>query len=195
MDSLSKNYQNWLRLVTLIDRAGNKIWYDILHIKEGLRTDGNLLYNFLKNDKQHINPTRGQLVILYPQNQITDESKFDLTLYTRIIHGLYGYRYKEFFDDIRDLRNTEFHRGRTKISDAEFQNLWSRASSLLRKHNFDMSSIAGLKYCKFSRPQQYGKPLLNCIEGIIKGNVELFACFTYIFCTSGYLIFSNLNII
>ena len=70
MDSLSKNYQNWLRFVTLIDHAGKKICYDILHIKERLPTDGNLLYNFWKNNKQHINPIRGQLVILYPQNQI-----------------------------------------------------------------------------------------------------------------------------
>ena len=107
----------------------------------------------------------------------------------------YGYRYKKFLDDIKNLRNREFHRGRSKISDAEFQNLWCRASSLLRKHNFDMGSIAGLKDCGFSRTQQYGKPLLNCIEGLIKGNVESSACFTYKFCTSGYLICSNLNII
>ena len=124
MDNLSKNYQSWLRLVTLIDHAGKKICYDIFHIKEGLPTDGNLLYNFLKNNKQQMNQTRSQLVILYPQNQITDESKFDLTLYTRIIYGLYGRRYTDFLDDIRDLRNTEFLRGRSKISDAEFQNLW-----------------------------------------------------------------------
>ena len=193
VDSLSKSYQNWLRLMTLIDHAGKKICYDILHIKERLPTDGKSLYNILENFIQYINPTRDQYFILCPQNQITDESRFDLTLYTRIIHGLYRYKYKEFLDDIRNLRNTEFHRGRTKISEIEFQNLWCRASTVFKKHNFDMVSVAGLRDCEFSRPQEYGKPLLNCIEGIIQGNVESFACFTYIFCTSGYHICSNLN--
>ena len=38
-----------------------------------------------------------------------------------------------------------------------------------------MSSVAGLKDCEFSLPQEYGKALLNCIEALLKGNVESFA--------------------
>ena len=56
-----------------------------------------------------------------------------------------------------------------------------------------MSSVAGLKDCEFSLPQEYGKALLNCIEALLKGNVESFACLSYMFCISVYLICSDLN--
>ena len=56
-----------------------------------------------------------------------------------------------------------------------------------------MSSVARLKDCEFSLPQEYGKSLLNCIEALLKDNVESFVCLSYMFCISGYLICSNLN--
>ena len=190
--SLWKCYEKWLRLMTLIDHAGEKICRDLLFIKERVPEDGKKLYNFLRPFKYSIELNRDQRSILYPHNHCTDKSKFDISLYIRIIQGVFVNKYQSL-DYLRTLRNKLFHTGCTNLTEAHFNKLWNDASNLLKWYNFDMSSVARLKDCEFSLPQEYGKSLLNCIEALLKGNVELFACLSYIFCISGYLICSNLN--
>ena len=174
--SLWKCYEKWLRLMTLIDHAGKKICHDLLFITEQLPEDGKLLYNILKNYEFYINPNMDQRSILYPHNRCTDKSEFDISLYIRIIQGLCGNKHEKYLDNLRKMRNRLFHTGCTNLAEAKFKTLWSDASNILKWYNFDMSSVAGLKDCEFSLPQEYGKPLLNCIEALFKGNVESFAC-------------------
>ena len=193
VDSLWKCYEKWLRLMTLIDHAGKKICHDLLFITERLPEDGKLLYKILKDNEFYIKPNREQGLFLYPDNHCTDKSKFDITLYTRIIQGLYGNKYVYYLNNLRKLRNKLFHTGSTNLTQADFETLWRDASNTLESYNFDMNSVAGLKDCEFSLPHEYGKPLLHCIERLLQGNVESFACFSYIFCVSGYLFLSNLN--
>ena len=134
-------------------------------------------------------------MILYPHHQCTDKSEFDITLYIRLLQGLYGNKYEQYLDNLRTLRNRLFHRGRTNLTETDFKTLWNDTSNTLKWYNFDMSSVAGLKDCEFSLPQEYGKPLLNCIKGLLKGNVESFVCLSYMLCISGHRIYSNINII
>ena len=191
--SLWKYYEKWLRLVTLIDHAGKKICHDLLFITEKLPEDGKLLYNILMYQEYSIKPNRDQHSILHPQNHCTDKSEFDISLHIRIIQGLCGNKYEQYLDNLRKLRNRLFHRGCTNLTETDFNTLWNDASNILELYNFDVSSVAGLKDCEFSLPQEYGKSLLNCIEALLKGNVESFVCLSYMFCISGYLICSNLN--
>ena len=193
VDSPWKCYEKWLRLMTLIDYAGKKICHDLLFVTEGLPEDGNLLYNVLKRYDYSIKPNKDQSFILYPDNHCTDKAEFDITLYTRIIQGLCGKKYIQVLTALRNLRNTLFHTGRTNLTDADFKTLWDDASNTLKYYHFDMSLVAGLIDCEFSRPQECGEPLLNCIKGLFKGNVEPFTCLFYMFCISGYLICKNIN--
>ena len=178
VDRIWKCYEKWLRLMTLIDHAGKKVCHDILFIKERLPEDGKLLYDFLKYREYDINPNRDQRFVLYPHNNCTDKSEFDITLYIRIIQGIWGNKYEKYLDNLRKLRNRLFHTGSTNLTEANFTALWNYASNALERYNFDMSSVAGLKDCEFSLPQEYGKPLLDCINGLFKGNVE--PCFALV---------------
>ena len=167
-NSVCKRYEKWLRLVGLVHFGCKKICYDLLHTKEGLPTDGGDLYIYLSFHKQNIKPEKFQWELLYPPNEITDESKFDITLYTRVIHGLYGTKYERLLYDLRKLRNTEFHRGKIQLREAEFKELWEKASNILKSHDFDMNLVAGLRDCEFSQVQKYSETLLDCIQGIVE---------------------------
>ena len=191
--SIWKCYEKWLRLMTLIDYAGKKICHDLLFITERLPVDGKLFYSILWRNEYRIKPNRYQRFILYPQSHRTDKSKFDISLYIRIIQGLCGNKYEQYLDNLRKLRNRLFHTGCTNLTETDFNTLWNDASDILKWYKFNMSSVAGLKDCEFSLLQEYGKALLNCIEALLKGNVESFACLPYMFCISVYLICSDLN--
>ena len=166
-------------------------WFTFCHARVA-RGWKETLQHFKSYD-YYINPNKEQRFISYPDNHCTDKSEFDITLYTRIIQGLYGNKHIQFLTDFRKLRNKLFHTGRTNLTEADSETLWDEESNTLKYYNFDMSSVAGLIDCEFSRPQEYEKPLLNCIEGLFKGNVEPFTCLFYMFCISGYLICKNIS--
>ena len=117
---------------------------------------------------------------MYPPDQITDESNFDITLYTKIIKGLYGQKYDTLVGDVRKLRNNIWHKGDPELTEEEFENLWEEASKTLTFHHFDMNSVAGLKECESSRFQEHGKRFLNCIEVFLQGNKKSSVFFSYI---------------
>ena len=196
-NSIIKRYEKWLRVVGLVHFAGKKICHDLLHTKEGLPTDGEDLYIYLSFHKQYINPEKFQSELLYPPNEITDESKFDITLYTRVIHGLYGTKYKRLLDDLRNLRNTEFHKGNIDLTEAEFKELWEKASNILESHDFDMNLVTELRDCGFSQLHKYSEALLDCIQDCIKGIVKIFTFSYPIFCISAcyyFLCSDNMSI-
>ena len=156
--------------MTLVHHAGKEICYKLLFIERKLPTNGELLYDFLQINKKRIKPYKNQEVVLYPQNQNTDMSEFDISLYTKIIQGLYGLHYQDLLKNLRILRNRLFHKGRTELTVEEFRDLWDEASIILESHKFNMQSVAQLKECSFDQLQEYKKSLRNCIEGFIQGN-------------------------
>ena len=191
---LWKRYEKWLRLITLVHHAGKEICYKLLFIERKLPTNGELLYEFLEINKERIKPDKNQKVVLYPQNRNTDISEFDVSLYTKVIQGLYGWYYQDLLKNLRMLRNRLFHKGRTKLTVEEFRDLWEEASNILESHKFNMESVAGLKECDFDQLEEYKKPLRNGIDGVIQGNEEeWFVFFFNLFYLSKYLIFRNLQ--
>ena len=74
---MQKAYENWLRVVVLINYAGKRLCYKILHVKEHLPCDGGRLYHKLEpyKNKMHF---QIHAEILCPSNEVIDEKKFDL---------------------------------------------------------------------------------------------------------------------
>ena len=183
LDILCKRYEKWLRLLILVHHAGTKICHRLLHTERRLPNDGEELYKFLRINEERIKPDKCQRCILYPPDQNTDESNFDITLYTKIIKGLYGRKYDALVGDLRKLRNNIWHKGDPELTEEEFENLWEEASKTLTFHHFDMNSVAGLKECESSRLQEHEKLFLNCIEVFLQDNKKssVFSLSCYVF--------------
>ena len=142
MDNLSQEYENWLRLTTLVHFSGKKLCHNVLFVQEQLPTDGKLLYKELESVSCQY---KGQREILCPTSGITDCDKFDITLYTRVIQRKFGNKYDSLVNDLRDARNKLFHIGKKEIPDKEFNQLWKDTTDMLQKHNFDLALVDGLK--------------------------------------------------
>lgn len=72
--NMRTDYENWLRLVVLIDSAGRRLCYEILHTKEQLPVDGAQLYCRLQSYKSNMHFQIYE-EILSPSNKIIDEKK------------------------------------------------------------------------------------------------------------------------
>ena len=154
-NNLFKDYEKWLRLAILIDFAGRHLCHTVLHAKEHLPTDGAELYKELEGFKSKICRCKNQQEILCPSNGITDENKFDVTLYTNIIEKKFPKRYDSLVTDLRNARNTQSHRGNKNLSDLEFNQLWNDTTQMLQKHGFDLQLVGSLRTCDLSSDNQF----------------------------------------
>ena len=71
-DNISKEYENWLRLMTLIHFGGKHLCRDVLFSRENLPTDGALLFKKL----EHLKPRmqfENQKRVLCPSSDIIYE--------------------------------------------------------------------------------------------------------------------------
>ena len=153
--NLFKEYEKWLRVATLIDFAGKYLCRKVLHDQEQLPTEGAKLYQELEGLKNKICKFKDQYDTLCPPNGITDETKFDLTLYTSIIQQKFPNKYNTLVDDLRNARNREFHRGNKFLSDQEFADLWKKTTKMLEKHGFEIQLVGDLEKCDLSSDQQF----------------------------------------
>ena len=160
-NNLFQDYEKWLRLATLIDFAGRHLCHTVLHAKEHLPTDGAELYKELEGFKSKICRYKDQQEILCPSNGITDENKFDVTLYTNITEKKFPKRYDSLVTDLRNARNTECHRGNKKLSDSEFNQLWNDTTQMLQKHGFDIQLVGSLRTCGLSSDNQFKDIAMN----------------------------------
>lgn len=154
-NNLLKEHEKWLRVATLIDFAGRHLCHTVLHVKEQLSTDGAKLYQELEGLKSKICRFKDQQEVLCPSSGITDESKFDLTLYTSVIEKKFPNKYNSLLTDLRKFRNSEFHRGNKSLSDKEFNQLWNSTTHMLESHGFDLQLTGDLKTCDLSTDQQF----------------------------------------
>ena len=104
-NNLFKEYEKWLRVATLIDFAGKYLCRKVLHDQEQLPTEGAKLYQELVGLKNKICRFKDQYDTLCPPNGITDETKFDLTLYTSIIQQKFPNKYDSLVIDLRHARS------------------------------------------------------------------------------------------
>ena len=148
------SYENWLRLVVLIDSAGKRLCYEILHKKEELPSDGAQLYSKLESYKTKMDYQIHE-EILCPPSKIIDENKFDLLIYTVVIHLMFGAKYDGLIYDVRDMRNKIFHMKDVSDCTANFEQLWSEACAMLHKHGFNTKLLKVLKTCDLSLVEKY----------------------------------------
>ena len=180
MDSLSHEYENWLRLTILIDFSGRNLCHKVLFVLEQLPTDGKLLYKELETVSCQY---KDQRKILCPSSGITNCDKFDVTLYTRVIKEKFGNKYDSLVNDLRDARNKLFHTGKKEIPDKEFNQLWKDATDMLQKYNFDLALVDGLKTSDIFSHKQFRSIATFFHQGSIGG----FLLLLYIFCI--YIVF------
>ena len=138
MSTIVDSYQNseyWHRLVTLSDYAGRQLCRQVLHEKEGLPYDGAQLYRILEVYRD-LMTNEDQKKVLCPSNGITDESKFDITLYTGLISNMFGSKYSSLVKDLRNYRNHLYHMGKKDMSESNFEDEWSSACFMLKRHGF-----------------------------------------------------------
>ena len=144
-DNLIHEYRNWVRLFILIDHGGRQICRDVLFKNEKLLTDGVQLYKKLQPLRSKICQFKSQRQIIFSPSGFTNHNDFDLTLFTRIIEVLFGKKYESLVEDVRNARNQESHRGNKELSDADIDKLWDRTADMLKKYNFGVSLVDGLK--------------------------------------------------
>ena len=167
-DNISKEYENWLRLMTLIHFGGKHLCCDVLFTREKLPTDGTLLFKEL----EHLKPKmhfEDQKEVLCPSTGSTDYNEFDLTLFTSVIEKLYGDKYKALVKDLRDARNSQFHKGNTMLSDKEFKQLWYETTHMLHRHDLDLQLVVDLENCDLFSNQKYSHIAIS-----IQGSLERF---------------------
>ena len=168
MDNLRKEYPNWLRIAVLTDFAGRALCYDVLFSQENLPKNGALLYKeleYLKSERLF----KDQHEKLFPPNGITDYTRFDVTLLTRIIESKFGNKYKPLVDDLRKARNEECHRGNKELSENEFSQLWDEITQMLGKHGFDLKLVVDLKKCDI-----FSNRLFRDVAISIQGTLDRF---------------------
>ena len=87
-----------------------------------------------------------QKEILCPSNGITDESKFDVTLYTSLIDVMFKPKYNRLIKDLRNNRNHIYHMANKDISESDFEKEWNSACAMLQGHGF-AEMVEDLKNC------------------------------------------------
>ena len=165
------NYQSserWFRLVSLIDYAGRQLCKEVLHSTEGYSCDGRTLYVELEPYKEKMQ-YQDQKLILCPSNGITDESKFDLTLYTKLLEVLFKPKYASMIRDLRKYRNKLFHMGNKHMSELDFEFRWSDTCKMLRSHGFT-ESVNDLKNGSLPAEEELRKIVAD-FERQIEGRV------------------------
>ena len=173
MDIYQKS-EKWLRLVTLNNYAGTILCKDVLHTKEGLPLDGAQLYQILLVYKDQMK-FNDQKEILCPSNGITDESKFDVTLYTSLIEVMFKSKYNRLIKDVRKNRNHIYHMANKDISESEFEKEWNSACAMLEGHGFT-ESVEDLKNCNLFTIKKL-KKIMDSIQFEDKGSVKVLLFF------------------
>ena len=153
-DKIRKDYENWLRVIVLINYAGKRLCYEILHMKEDLPCDGGQLYWKLEpyKNKMHFRIHAG---VLCPSNKVIDEKKFDLLVYATLIYYMFGDKYEKLLRDVGDMRNEIFIMQDESICKADFEQMWSDACNMLLKYDFDIELLKTLKTCDLFSVDEY----------------------------------------
>ena len=153
-DDMRKSYENWLRVVILIDCAGKCLLSEVLHTKEKIPTDGEQLYWKLESYQNKMYYQINE-EILCPSNKFIDVNKFDILLYTTVIYYMFGNKYEKLLDDVGDMRSDIFHMKDDSIIKADFDKLWKCACNMFRNHGFDIKSFQVFKTCNLFSVEQY----------------------------------------
>ena len=112
---------------------------------------------------------REQKLILCPSNGITDESKFALTLYAKLLEVLFKAKYRPMFTNLRKCRNDLFHMGNKEMSELDFEIKWNDTCKMLKSHGFT-ESVKDLKNGNLPAEEELRKIVAD-FESQIQGRV------------------------
>lgn len=83
------------------------------------------------------------------------KKKIDLLVYTVVIQFMFGVKYKELLQDVRDMRNKIFHMKDVSICSTKFEQLWSDTCNRLCKTGFHIELPNILQYCDLFSVEEY----------------------------------------
>lgn len=132
---MRQSYEDWLRLVALVECTGRRFCYEIMHTKEGIPDDGVMLYSMLSKYKIKVLYQMYE-DILCPSDKIIDETKFNLSLYSTVFRFMFGDKYKNPLQEMRNMRNSIFHMENISNCTRNFQELWTNVHSIFPKNGF-----------------------------------------------------------
>ena len=138
-----------------------------MHDREGLPTDGAQLHCRLlkfQNEMQFDD----QKELLCPSDKNTDESKFDITMYTKLIQVMFKEKYNIFISDLRRKRILLYHMKNKDISESNFEKEWNNACFMLKGHGFD-ENVHDLKNGNLLSVEKQIK-ILNSLERQLQGS-------------------------
>ena len=160
-------YLRWYRFTILLDCYGKQILKQIFHTDMRAPKNGTEeLYNFLLHFKPQLQNRIFQLEYekIYPPNRITDEEKFDISLFGRIIIAILEFykennqfprqklnqieKDKKFVYSLMKWRNWLCHEGNKCLSESTFEEKWQEAVVSFQCYRVvDMASVNDLKNC------------------------------------------------
>lgn len=106
------------------------------------------------------------------QKKKTDETKFDISLYTDILDKVYPGKYGELVGDLRTWRNQLFHKGDKVYAQKEFDKSWSKLSAFLQKHGFDLNKVNDWKTGDFFSNTKYILHIHIACSSFLQGNMK-----------------------
>ena len=183
----------WCRCRILLCHCGMEILKHIFHSDEKIQApqDGQKLYNFLTcYQNQFFEIKDGhELEKLFPQSGITNEEKFDISLYGKVIIAILNYfcnnrqlSQKQLSEIKKDInvtkwlmkkRNELAHNTRLSLSSREFEEMWKEAFSFFQGYGFDMTSFRDLKDDDIFVIEKYKDIALHFLS---QGRLDLFVC-------------------
>ena len=175
LPSVFERRANWLRLITLVDYAGEVLGKKVFE-DEGMPSDGVELYKQLKKyDIRNLKDDQEKIV--FPKEEKTDVYEFDITLWTHLIQQMFKSgkkpKYHHLIKTLRDIRNPLSHMSLSdkEISDVDFEEKWKSACAKLEEHGFKIDqTVEDLKICSLESITDIQK-ILKRIELQLPGSV------------------------
>ena len=151
----------WYRFSILLDIFGKPILAQIFH-KTLLAPDNctKELYSFLLEFKKKLNLFKDEHPKVFPPNEITDEEKFDISLFGKIINTIWNKyetekkfsqqdpkdikKAKDCIASIKKWRNLLCHEEKV-LSELSFEEFWQEAEDYFQNYGVDMASASHIK--------------------------------------------------
>uniref|UniRef100_A0A7M5WTQ7 Uncharacterized protein n=1 Tax=Clytia hemisphaerica TaxID=252671 RepID=A0A7M5WTQ7_9CNID len=162
-EQIAANYENWLRLMTLIHYVGFEICKNILHNIEKLPVNGAQLYLALFRRQREFNKLlrkqvlhQDQFDLIFPANGSTDITQFDITLFSLVITVMFGKKkYKVIVNELKKWRNEEFHQGEILMNQVDFNAKWNAFLLLATPYGVNVGKFVDLKTCAMDKISQH----------------------------------------
>ena len=161
---IALQYENWIRLLTLIHYVGFEVCKNILHIREKLPVDGAQLHQEMNGKRAKFDKLLKKKIlkqdqydfIFPPVNGVTDITKFDIPLFTSVITVMFDKKkYQQLVEELRKWRNKEFHQGQIQMTKADFNAKWNAFIQLFGNYGINPNDYVDLKTCPLDRQSQF----------------------------------------